>query len=176
MTNSLSFAPVFLIAVAAVWPLLLNTASGVVAVGPRCSQLARSLCATGAEAVFKIIIPSTLGHVLTGLRLAVGIVGFVLDATLRFLHRRGSSVGRSAASSTCTRFLMSQSIQTPVLGIEPVDREDLVALSEKGKANPSAVRTLKVRTVLEKRFCHLNYVRDLPAHTIDDPCEKLDAL
>ena len=124
------FPVVFLIAVAAIWPLLLNTAAGVAAVDPRRLLLARSLCATGAETVFKIIIPSILGHVLTGLRLAIGIawivlvpaemlgvraglgyyildtrdrlayselvavilviglVGFVLDASLRFLHRR----------------------------------------------------------------------------------------
>ena len=53
--------------------------------------------------------------------------------------------------------------------IDPIDRDRLVALAEKGKANPGAVRTLKTRTVLEKRFRHLNYVRDLPAHVIDEP-------
>jgi uncharacterized OsmC-like protein len=53
--------------------------------------------------------------------------------------------------------------------IEPINRDGLLALSAKGKANPTAVRTLKVRTVLEKRFRHLNYVRDLPAHVIDEP-------
>ena len=53
--------------------------------------------------------------------------------------------------------------------IEPINREGLLALSEKGKANPSAVRTLKVRTVLESRFRHLNFIRDLPAHVIDEP-------
>jgi len=58
--------------------------------------------------------------------------------------------------------------QTPAPVLEPIDR-DLVALAEKGKANPGAVRTLKVRTVLEKKFRHLNYVRDLPPHVIDEP-------
>ncbi len=53
--------------------------------------------------------------------------------------------------------------------IQPIDRDALVKLSEKGKANPSATRTLKVRTVLETKFRHLNYVRDLPAHVIDEP-------
>ena len=64
---------------------------------------------------------------------------------------------------------MSHPSGSSVPAIEPVDRDRLVALAEKGKANPSAVRTLKVRTVLEKRFRHLNYVRDLPAHIIDEP-------
>jgi uncharacterized OsmC-like protein len=53
--------------------------------------------------------------------------------------------------------------------LEPIDRDRLVALAEKGKANPGAVRTLKVRTVLEKKFRHLNYVRDLAPHVIDEP-------
>ncbi|MFY9924341.1 MAG: OsmC family protein [Opitutaceae bacterium] len=59
--------------------------------------------------------------------------------------------------------------QTPAPVLEPIDRDRLVALAEKGKANPGAVRTLKVRTVLEKKFRHLNYVRDLPPHVIDEP-------
>ncbi len=60
---------------------------------------------------------------------------------------------------------MSQTTPT----IEPIDREGLLALSEKGKANPNAVRTLKVKTVLENRFRHLNFIRDLPVHVIDEP-------
>ena len=62
---------------------------------------------------------------------------------------------------------MSQNTTVPA--IESIDRAGLLALAAKGKANPAAVRTLKVRTVLEKRFRHLNYVRDLPAHVIDEP-------
>lgn len=44
-----------------------------------------------------------------------------------------------------------------------------MALAEKGKANPGAVRTLKVKTVLESKFRHLNYIRDLAVHVIDEP-------
>lgn len=53
--------------------------------------------------------------------------------------------------------------------IAPIDKAGLEALAGKGKANPGAVRTLKCRTVLEKRFRHLNYIRTLPAHVIDEP-------
>jgi len=59
--------------------------------------------------------------------------------------------------------------QTIAKAIEPVDRDRLLALAAKGKANPGAVRTLKVRTVLEGRFRHVNHVRDLPPHIIDEP-------
>jgi uncharacterized OsmC-like protein len=53
---------------------------------------------------------------------------------------------------------------------ETVDRNALHALSEKGKADPSAVRTVRCRTVAEgRKFRHLNYIRSLPAHIVDEP-------
>ena len=44
--------------------------------------------------------------------------------------------------------------------LEPIDRSGLEKLINNAKANPKAVRTLKCRTVAEKRFRHLNYIRD----------------
>ena len=55
-----------------------------------------------------------------------------------------------------------------------IDRDGLDALSAKGKADPSAVRTVKCRTVAEgNKFRHLNYVRNLPAHIVDEPPQLL---
>jgi hypothetical protein len=59
--------------------------------------------------------------------------------------------------------------QTSINTIIPVDRDELVRLSEKGKENPGAVRTLKAKTVLESKFRHLNYIRNLAPHVIDEP-------
>jgi uncharacterized OsmC-like protein len=59
--------------------------------------------------------------------------------------------------------------QISVNTITPVNRDELVRLSEKGKANPDVVRTLKVKTVLESKFRHLNYIRNLAPHVIDEP-------
>src|SRR6202047_2242738 len=59
--------------------------------------------------------------------------------------------------------------QTSVNTITPINRNELVRLSEKGKANPGAVRTLKAKTVLESKFRHLNYIRNLAPHVIDEP-------
>jgi len=57
---------------------------------------------------------------------------------------------------------------------ESVDRIALDALSAKGKADPNAVRTVRCRTVAEgHRFRHLNYVRNLPEHVIDEPPQLL---
>lgn len=57
----------------------------------------------------------------------------------------------------------------PVKVIVPIDVDGLKSLSEKGKANPTAVRTLKCKTVQTDKFRHENYVRDLDAHIVDEP-------
>lgn len=68
----------FLLTVSAVWPLMLNAAAGVASVDRRWLLLSRSLCATRWETVTKVIVPATIPHLLTGLRLAVGIIWIVL--------------------------------------------------------------------------------------------------
>lgn len=51
-----------------------------------------------------------------------------------------------------------------------IDPAGLTALAEKGKADPTVIRTVKCRTVAEgKKYRHLNYIRDLPAHIVDEP-------
>jgi len=57
---------------------------------------------------------------------------------------------------------------------DPIDRQALDTLAAKGKADPTAVRTVRCRTVAEgKRFRHLNYIRNLPAHVVDEPPQLL---
>ena len=68
----------FLLAFAAIWPILLNTAAGVRQLDPSWLQLARSLAATRWETLCRVVIPGVLSHVLTGTRLAIGIVWIVL--------------------------------------------------------------------------------------------------
>ncbi len=68
----------FLLAFAAVWPILLNTAEGVRRLEPSWLRLASSLSATRWETLRHVIIPGVLGHILAGLRLAIGVVWIVL--------------------------------------------------------------------------------------------------
>jgi len=68
----------FLLTFAAIWPILLNTAEGVRRLEPSWLRLAASLSATRWETLRHVIIPGVLGHVLTGLRLSIGIVWIVL--------------------------------------------------------------------------------------------------
>ncbi|WP_428480832.1 ABC transporter permease [Roseomonas gilardii] len=68
----------FLLAFAAVWPIMLNTAAGVRALDPRWLQLSRSLAATRWETLWHVVLPGILGPMLTGVRLAIGILWIVL--------------------------------------------------------------------------------------------------
>ncbi|WP_374109866.1 ABC transporter permease [Pelomonas sp. CA6] len=69
---------VFLLAFAAVWPLVLNTAAGVAALDPQWLQLARSLSATRLELLAQVVLPGIAAHVLAGVRLAIGVLWIVL--------------------------------------------------------------------------------------------------
>jgi len=72
-------APIyFLLSFAAVWPILLNTAAGVHHLDNSWLHLARSLSATNSELLFQVILPGIVGHILTGVRLAIGILWIVL--------------------------------------------------------------------------------------------------
>ncbi|MED6047213.1 ABC transporter permease [Rothia kristinae] len=90
MVSPLSWAPVavallgvghapvvFLVAVAAVWPVVLGTSAGVRAVDPGHLRVAESLGATRAERLRHVVLPSIRPHVLTGVRTALGI-GWVI--------------------------------------------------------------------------------------------------
>lgn len=68
----------FLLAFAAVWPLIMSTAAGVAQVDRRWIDLGHSLAATRSEMLWHIYVPAIAAHVLTGLRLAIGILWIVL--------------------------------------------------------------------------------------------------
>lgn len=68
----------FLLTFAAIWPIILNTAAGVRQLDPRWLLLAKSLSATRREILFRIILPGVLGHILTSVRVAIGIIWIVL--------------------------------------------------------------------------------------------------
>jgi NitT/TauT family transport system permease protein len=68
----------FLLAFAAVWPLIMSTAAGVAQVDRRWIDLGRSLAATRGEMLWHIYVPAVAAHLLTGVRLAIGILWIVL--------------------------------------------------------------------------------------------------
>lgn len=79
MVFGIGDAPIyFLLAFAAVWPIILNTAAGVRQLNPQWLMLASSLGATPFELLRQIIVPGIVGHILTGIRLAIGVIWIVL--------------------------------------------------------------------------------------------------
>lgn len=71
-------AIIFLIAIAAVWPIMFSTAAGLAKVDPAWFKVARNLGATPWQMVTEIIIPAIAFDVVTGIRLAVGVAWIVL--------------------------------------------------------------------------------------------------
>ncbi|MDP4592943.1 MAG: ABC transporter permease, partial [Beijerinckiaceae bacterium] len=71
-------AIVFLVAVAAVWPITFATANGLRKVDPAWFRTARNLGARPWHMLFVIILPAIAGDVLTGIRLALGVAWIVL--------------------------------------------------------------------------------------------------
>lgn len=68
----------FLLAFASVWSLILSTTAGVKSIDPQWFLLSRSLSASKKETLCKIVVPAITGHILTGLRVSLGIAWVVL--------------------------------------------------------------------------------------------------
>lgn len=72
-------APVyFLLAFAAVWPIILNVATGVSQLDKNWLLLTQSLSATRLEFILHLVIPGITAYLLTGIRLAIGIIWIIL--------------------------------------------------------------------------------------------------
>ncbi len=79
MVFGIGDAPIyFLLTITAVWPIILNTSAGVRQLEPRWLLLARSLSATRGEILWRIVVPGILGQVLTGVRVAIGMIWILL--------------------------------------------------------------------------------------------------
>ena len=71
-------AIVFLILVAAVWPIMFSTAHGVRRIDPLWFTVAKNLGAGGFQMLGRIILPAIAQDVFAGIRLAVGVAWIVL--------------------------------------------------------------------------------------------------
>ncbi len=69
---------VFLIAIGAMWPIVLNTASGVAGLERGWLLVAHSLGGSRPEILQHVVWPGVRGQVLTGLRLATGLAWIIL--------------------------------------------------------------------------------------------------
>jgi nitrate/nitrite transport system permease protein len=73
-------AAVFTIFVTAIWPILINTSAGVQNVPKEYLQVGRILRLSRRKMMTKILIPASLPHILSGLRVALGVAWLVIVA------------------------------------------------------------------------------------------------
>lgn len=71
-------AIIFLIMVAAVWPILFSTAQGVRRIDPLWFKVAKNLGADSVQMLRRIILPAIGQDIFAGIRLAVGVAWIVL--------------------------------------------------------------------------------------------------
>jgi NitT/TauT family transport system permease protein len=71
-------AIVFLLIMATIWPIIINTTLGVTRVDSRWLLMAINQGAKNYQLIFKIIVPSTIPYMLTSLRMALGVAWIVL--------------------------------------------------------------------------------------------------
>jgi NitT/TauT family transport system permease protein len=69
---------VFLIAIGALWPIVLSTSAGVAALDPTWLRVARSLGARRRETLVAVVWPGIRPNVLGGLRIATGLAWVIL--------------------------------------------------------------------------------------------------
>ncbi len=68
----------FLITMATVWPIILNTAHSVSQVNPRWIDMAKNQGANDYQLLTQVMIPASIPYILTSLRLALGVAWIVL--------------------------------------------------------------------------------------------------
>lgn len=69
---------VFLIGIAAIWPILISTAQAVRTMNPRWVQVVRMLGGNHAAVLRRAVVPAVLPQILSGLRISVGVSWIVL--------------------------------------------------------------------------------------------------
>lgn len=73
-------ATIFVIFITSLWPTLINTAFGVASVPDDHRNVARAFAFSKRKYLTKILIPFSLPHILTGLRLSIGVAWLVIVA------------------------------------------------------------------------------------------------
>lgn len=80
---------IFVIVMASLWPILLNTIDGVQKINPMYMQLARTLEASRSQVVRRIQLPAALPSMVTGLRLSLSTAWLVIIAAEMLVGSRG---------------------------------------------------------------------------------------
>ncbi len=73
-------ASIFVIFISSIWPIILNTAAGVARVPQDYMNVARVLNLSEWKIFTRILFPSVLPHLMTGIRLSIGVAWLVIVA------------------------------------------------------------------------------------------------
>lgn len=73
-------AAIWAIFICSIWPMVINTAAGVARVPQDYLNVARVLSLSEWQVVTKVLLPSVLPHILTGVRLSIGTAWLVIVA------------------------------------------------------------------------------------------------
>jgi nitrate/nitrite transport system permease protein len=73
-------ATVFVIFITSLWPTVINTAFGVSSIPSDHRQVARVFGFSRSKYVWKVLLPYSLPHILTGARLSMGVAWMVIVA------------------------------------------------------------------------------------------------
>jgi bicarbonate transport system permease protein len=73
-------AALFVIFITSIWPILINTAVGVREIPQDYKNVARVLQISKSKYFFKVLIPSALPYIFTGLRIAIGLAWLAIIA------------------------------------------------------------------------------------------------
>lgn len=78
--QSAQISTVFVIFITSLWPTLINTAFGVSAIPSDHKNVAKAFAFSTYKYVTRILLPYTLPHIITGLRLSIGVAWMVIVA------------------------------------------------------------------------------------------------
>jgi len=77
---NVQLAAIFVIFITSIWPILINTTVGVQQIPQDYKNVARVLQISPRKYFFKILIPSALPYIFTGLRIAIGLAWLAIIA------------------------------------------------------------------------------------------------
>jgi ABC-type nitrate/sulfonate/bicarbonate transport system permease component len=86
------FDAVFIVFLAAFFPILLSTLAGVKAIDPILIDAARTLGAKRLPLFLKVVVPAALGHIVTGMRIGLG-VGWMCIMAAEMVGVKGGGLG-----------------------------------------------------------------------------------
>lgn len=78
--QSAGTATIFIIFITSIWPTLINTAFGVSSIPPDHKNVARVFGFSHWKYITRVVLPYSLPHIITGLRLSIGVAWLVIVA------------------------------------------------------------------------------------------------